>query len=141
MFGIFKKKKKNTYIKEVQFYLSEMGYDLLPMGVGIAALDQFHNRKSVETASYIALITLAQDVRNAWNDMEALAALAVHGRLLIDLLTYYKEQGLMHPLQWQNDVTAVFYVVYVDETQEEWLDAVLADPVCGHMKMAVSRLD
>lgn len=139
MFGIFKKKKENSYIQDVQFYLREMGYDLSHLGIGIAALDQFHNRNSIETASYIALITLAQNVRNAGNDMEILATLAVHGRVLIDVLAYYKEQGLMHPLQWQNDATAVFRVAFLSEDQEKWLDAVLADPVCGHLEMAVSR--
>jgi hypothetical protein len=145
MFGFFKRRKKRSIdsdnpIHRVETHLQVMGYDLTPYGAGVALLELESGYNEVETASHIAHTTLALDVKEAGTDILKLAGFLPHGMALLEVLKDYKDHGLMNPTQWQNDSTAVFRIVNVDQHQEEWIAKILSDPVAGKQRLATSRI-
>lgn len=141
MFGFFKKKPSVNSIEEVSIHLAHMGYSLLPYGVGVAQLELMSGYNAIETASHIALTTLALDVRNAGNDIVALTAFVPHGMALLEVLKNFKDNGKINPTQWANDANAIFHIVHVDQNQEEWIKKILSDPIAGKERLAISNIN
>jgi hypothetical protein len=141
MFGFLKKKKPKNDLDAVAYHLQIMGYDLLPYGAGVAQAELSSGYNAVETASHIAFTTLALDVKEAGDDIMALAAFMPHGKALLELLKEYKDKKLMNPTQWDNDARAVYHIISVDENQLEWIDKILSDPIAGKERLAKSRID
>lgn len=141
MFNIFKKKKRDPFsLESVKTHLQVMGYDLLPYGVAVAWLELRSGYNDVETASHIALTTMALDIKRAENAIIFLAFWP-HARALLEVLKKYKDNGQMHPTQWQNDSAAILHIVYVDKNQSQWIDDILSDPIAGKERLANSRVD
>lgn len=128
-------------IGAVEVHLKKMGYELTPYGVGLALIELKSGYNAVETASHISLTTLARDLREAGTNIKKLASLLPQTMHLLAVLKEYKDQGMMHPTQWQNDATAIWHVSAVDEHQEEWIDRILSDPIAGKERLATSRID
>lgn len=141
MFGFLKKKKPKNDIDSVAYHLQMMGYDLLPYGAGVAQAELSSGYNAVETASHIAFTTMARDVKEAGDDIMALAAFMPHGKALLELLKEYKDKKLMNPTQWENDARAIYHIVTVDEHQLEWIEKILSDPIAGKERLAKSRID
>lgn len=133
--------KWSAELRHVEFHLEMMGYNLLPTGAAVSLAELVSGYNAVETASHIAHTTLARDVSEAGSDITILAALHAHGRLLLDVLKEYKDDGRMHPTQRQNDSLAVYRLVTIDDQQQKWIRDILADPIAGKERIAVSRLD
>lgn len=127
-------------ISRVAAHLRIMGYDLTPYGAVVALLEFESGYNEVETASHIAHTTLALDVREAGTDILKLAAFMPHGMALLEVLKNYKDRGMMRESQWQNDSTAVFRIINVDQHQEEWIAKILSDPIAGKQRLATSRI-
>jgi hypothetical protein len=128
-------------IGAVEVHLNNMGYDLTPYGAGVALLELESGYNAVETASHISLTTLALDVKDAGTNIEKLMRFMPHAMALLEVLKSYKDKGMMHPTQWQNDTNAIWRVSTVDEHQEEWIEKVLSDPIAGKERLATSRVD
>jgi len=128
-------------IDSVAKHLRVMGYDLTPYGAGVALLEIQSGYNEVETASHIALTTMALDIRGAGKSAKKLISFFLHGHSLLKVLKNYKDQNMMHPAQWQNDSNAVFRLSTIDENQEEWLEKILSDPIAGKERLATSRID
>jgi hypothetical protein len=142
MFGLFKKKKKpDSELDSVSYHLQMMGYDLLPYGAAVALAEMGSGYNSVETASHIAFTTMALDVKEAGDDIMALAAFMPHAKALLGILKEYKDKKQMNPSQWENDARAVFHIATVDENQLEWIEKILSDPIAGKERLATSRID
>lgn len=135
------KSKLDAELREVELHLKTMGYDLQIHGVRLAILELASGYNAVETASHIALTTLARDVSEAIPNLLKLMPLLSHGNWLLKVLKEYKDNSRMHPTQWQNDSTAVLRIITVDNQQQAWLREILADPLAGKERIAVSRLD
>lgn len=131
----------NNRIEAVEVHLKKMGYELTPYGVGLAFLELESGYNAVETASHISLTTLARDVREAGTNIKELVSFLPHSMHLLAILKDYKDQGMMHPTQWQNDATAIWHVSTVDERQAEWIDRILSDPIAGKERLATRRND
>jgi hypothetical protein len=142
MFGFFKSKPKpdGNPITEVSEHLKIMGYDLTPYGAGVALLEVQSGYSSVETASHIALTTLALDVKRAGNDFPKMLALYTHGMALLEVLKGYRDQKLMRESMWENDSQAVYHVANIDAQQLSWIEKILSDPVAGNERLANSRI-
>ena len=127
-------------IAEVATHLRRMGYDLTPLGAGVAAAGMMSGYNSVETASHIALATLALDAKEAGEDigklMEIFTVAMTHH---LAVLKEYKDKGMMNPDLWKNDANAVARVSTVDEHQEEWIEKVLSDEMAGKGRLAERR--
>lgn len=141
MFGFLKKKKPKDNLESVIYHLQMMGYDLLPYGAGVAQAELSSGYNAVETASHIALTTMALDIKESGDDIIALAAFIPHAKALLELLKKYKEKKLMNPTQWDNDARAIYHIATVDENQLEWIEKVLSDPIAGKERLAKSRID
>ena len=94
-----------------------------------------------EVASYLALVTLAHDAKEAGSDIMKLLALVPHANAIIDALKEFKSGGLMREELFKNDVCAIAGVVIVEMGQQEWISRVLSDPVIGQERVARSRID
>ncbi len=128
-------------ITAVAVHLEAMGYELEPYGVGLAFIEMESGYNAVETASHIALTTLARDVREAGTNIIKLMSFVPQAMHLLAVLKDYKDQDMMHPTQWQNDANAIWHVVNVNEHQEEWIEKVLSDPIAGKERLAIRRID
>jgi hypothetical protein len=140
MFGLFRRRKReqpsSDPIARVAAHLEAMGYKLTPYGVGVALLGAQSGYSEVETASHIALTTMARDIKEAGTDIAKLIAFLPHGRAILEMLKQYKDAGLMHPTQWQNDANAFYGIMMVNAHQQEWVDQVLSDLVAGKERLA-----
>lgn len=123
-------------IDDVKCCLKVMGYDLLNDGIGIAALSIASGYNAVETASYIAIASLAEDIKRSKSNMEDLLKQMIHGAMLIEVLNDYKDKRLIHPSQWQNDVNALRGLATLDEQQLEWVKIILDDEMIAGKKLA-----
>jgi hypothetical protein len=130
--------EKNEAIELVEKHLKRMGYDLLPHGFGVAWISLESGYSPAETASHIAFTTMALDVKESKDDIDKLAFLACRGLNILLLLKEFKDSGEMHPAQWQNDSNALFHIVNIDKDQLDWVNTILADPISGKERLAVS---
>ena len=60
---------------------------------------------------------------------------------MIDVLTEYKNAGLMRDELFKNDARAILGVVIVEKGQPEWISRVLSDPVIAKERVATSRIN
>ena len=140
VFNLFGRKKRKLSIKSVERHLTIMGYDLLPYGAVVALAELESGYNEVETASHIALTTLALDIRESENNVVSLMSFTPHGMALLEVLKDYKDHREMNPTQWQNDSSAVWHIINIDEHQKPWIDKILSDPIAGKQRMANSRI-
>ena len=128
-------------LKRVEANLKQLGYDLTPYGAGVALLSLESSYSHVETASHLALATLALDAKEAGDDITKLMALLPHARAMVDILTELKNAGLMREELFKNDARAMLKVVIVDRDQPAWIERVLCDPMIAKEHMATSRIN
>jgi hypothetical protein len=141
MFGFFKKKKAINDLDAVIYHLKMMGYNLLPYGVVVALTNLSSGYNAIETASYIALTTMARDVKEIGDDVIDLAEIVPHGRAFLELLKDYKDKKLINQTQWSNDSTSIYHILMVDENQQKWIENILSDPIAGKERLASSRIN
>lgn len=132
MFGLFRRWKREQASSEpiarVAAHLEAMGCKLTPYGAGVALLGSRSGYSDVETASHIALTTMARDIKEAGTDIAKLIAFVPHGRAILEMLKEYKDAGMMHPTQWQNDSNASYGIMMINEHQQDWVNQILSDP-------------
>lgn len=146
MFSFFRKNKTfhksdDNPIDHIEHHLKNMGYCLTSYGAGVALVEFMSGYSEVETASHIALTTMALDIKDAGFDMNILIEISIHAQALLKVLKEYKDKGMIHPTQWQNDSAAILGISYVDEKQEDWIEKVLSDPIAGKERLANSRIN
>jgi len=132
--------EKNEAIELVEKHLKRMGYNLLPYGFGVAWISLESGYSPAETASHIAFTTMALDVKESKDDFRKLIALVDRAKNILLLLKEFKDSGEMHPAQWQNDSNALFHIVNIDKDQLDWVNTILADPISGKERLAVSAI-
>ncbi len=139
MFNFFKKKK--TGLDVVIHNLTVMGYDILPYGVVVAKAELASGYRPAEVASHIAFTTMARDIHEAGDDFLKINAIYPHGMALLEVLKSCKDDKLMNPTQWENDATAVYRIITIDDQQLEWIGNILNDPIAGKERLASSRIE
>ena len=80
------------------------------------------------------------DVREVGDDITKLAVLALHGKAIVDVLYETEFQKQMNPGQWQSDVNAFGKISIPSESQMDWVEKVLSDPLAGKSRLANSRI-
>lgn len=90
------------------------------MPVGIAG-QQTH----AEIAAFIALYTLAREIRDAGTDIQLLALQTSHAHEMLKLIKRYRESDLIRKEPWEVLSTLIFKISQVDSEQEGWLNQVL----------------
>lgn len=128
-------------LKQVEVNLKQLGYDPTFYGLGVAQLSLESGYSPAETASHLALVTLAMDANEAGNDIERLIALVPHARAMIDVLTELKNADLIREDIFKNDGRAILGVVIVEKDQPAWVERVLSDPVIAKERVATSRIN
>ena len=132
--------QNKSFVVLVDKHLKVMGYKLTSYGAGVALLGMNSGYNEVETASQIALTTMALDINNAGSDIVQLASFVPHAHALLEILRNYKDSGMMHPTQWKNDTNAIFRICTVDKYQKEWVEKILSDPIAGRNRLAFSLI-
>ena len=131
---------ENT-LPEVEKFLIDLGYDLTPYGAAVALAEVVSGYSCLETASHLALTTLALDAQEAGLDIQIHLKLATHGRAIIDVLNRLRASNPMREMQFKNDVRAIMGVSIVDKGQRNWIEKVLSDPISGKERLAHSRIN
>lgn len=148
MFNIFGRRKKlreeqvqRQYLEAVEILLKNMRYRIEPYGAVVAVTQLYSGYKPADVASFIALMTLARDVKYGGDDVFRLLRIFEHGMLALEQMKWMKDNALMHPTQWQNDSTAIMGIITVDAEQIKWTETVLSDPIGGKDRLAWSLLE
>ena len=128
-------------ITQVQGLLKELGYDVTPYGASVALVSAGSGYSPAETASYLALASLALDAKEAENDVIKSMELLTHARSMVSVLVQYGDRGLMRQELCQNDGRAMIGVAMIDKEQLSWIEKVFSDPVVSKERVAKSRID
>lgn len=135
---------RKTLIKDlstVESLVRQLGYDLNRFGRACAIMSLKSGYSHAETASHLALTTFALDVKEADYDLMMLISLGSHARAMMEVLSEFKDAGLMPEDIYQTDVNTLYYLSRMGEQQLEWVERVLSHPVAGKERVAISRLD
>jgi hypothetical protein len=132
--------EKSNPASEVGEHLKIMGYDLTGYGAAVALLGVQSGYSPVETASHIALTTMALDIKSARRDFERFIRINSHAMALQKVLKEYRDKKMMRDSLWQNDAKAVYHIATIDGQQDEWIDKILSDPIAGKDRLANSRI-
>lgn len=119
--------------------LNKLGYNITTYGVGVARLSLESEYRPCQTASYLALVTLARDAQEAGRDIIKQTALLPHARKMIDILSQFKNDALIREEWFKNDTRAIYGVTIVEKGRAEWISRVLSDPVIAQNRVATSR--
>lgn len=140
MFGFFRSKKPANDSSPAGIAteaLRVMGFKLTPYGIGMVVASGMSGYSPHETASMVALMTFAWDIRESRNDVAIMMKVAVHGVEVIKILHQFKEQGLLKEDIWENDVNAIKNIINPSSQTKEWVAKVLdGDPIAGKERLA-----
>lgn len=131
----------DAFLDELSEVMRKLGYNLSPYGAGVALASHLSGYSLVETASFLALSTLARDAREAGHDISKYFALVAHAKAIIDLLSTLRGKELIREEIFQNDARAMLKVTVPSPEQAEWIHRVLSDPLTSQERVAESRLD
>lgn len=136
MFSLFRNSKDDR-LAIVEKILADMKFRLTPYGGGVAILSLESGYSEADTASLIAMMTFAHDIKANLNDIVKLAHIGAHAATVVRQLAALCDKGYMRREQFENDARAIIGMARVDEHQEEWLTSVLRDPVCSKEPVGV----
>lgn len=143
MFGLFKKKDRQVTEEDLEVVaevLKQMAYDLTPHGKHIAALVLKKGNGHVNAALFIALSTMASDVKAVGLEFLALTSFHAHVMELLPILKIYKDKGMIGDDTWKYYATAFNGVSTVDSHQEAWIERILGGNEAAKEQMAISRV-
>lgn len=125
-------------IGTVEDMLFDLGFHLTQYGVGVATLNLQSGYSDAETASHIALVTIARDIRELGPDVRALMAITGHVSGMLHVLKGYKDKGLIQEKLLQNDVLALIKIANPSPDSEQWINEILSDEVAAKERCANS---
>ena len=127
-------------LQKVETYLFELGFDITNFGSAVSLLSLESGYSHCETASCLAVATLALDISEAGKGLSKWMAFVPHGRAMIHKLKNFKDTGLMSQENFETDVKAIVGVTVVSRTQLRWISQVLNDPIMANRRVAISRI-
>lgn len=128
-------------LENVRKITHHLGYDLTRYGYAFSLISLGSGYDEFATATQIALVTLASDVRQAGHDITKLMAFMPHTMAMVDIMKDWKDRGMLREDIFQNDGRAMVKVATVSPEQNEWIDKVLSDPVSTAERLATCRLE
>lgn len=128
-------------LENVRKIAHHLGYDLTPYGHAFSLISLGSGYNEFATATQIALVTLATDIRAAGHDITKLMAFMPHTMAMIDIMKEWKDRDVLPQAIFENDGRAMVKVATVSAEQTEWIDKVLSDPVAAAERVANCRLD
>ncbi len=133
--------KAHAALQTVERIVHHLGYTLTQYGTGFSLLSLESGYNEFATATQIALVTLAMDIRDAGHDIMKLMAFVPHTMAMIDIMKEWKNKGVLPQEIFENDGRAMMKITTVSPEQKEWLDKVLSDPIATKERLAHCRLD
>ncbi len=128
-------------LKRVESNMEQLGYAITPYGLAVGLLSLESNYSPAEVASHLGLATLALDAKEAEMDITKLIALLPHARAMVEILSEFKESGLMREEIYKNNSHAILKVVIPDKNQPIWIERVLSDPMVAKDRVAISNIN
>lgn len=128
-------------VREVEKLLKRLGFQLNEVGYAYAFMSLTSGYGYAETASQIALVTMARDVRQAMPDIVKVLKLLAHSRAIIDILKEMKDLGMFSEKAFLNDAAFFFKISIIDENQCTWISKLLEDPVLSNERLSVSTIN
>ncbi len=128
-------------LENVRKITHHLGYDLTPYGHAFSLISLGSGYNEFATATQIALVTLATDIREAGHDITKLVAFMPHTMAMIEIMKEWQDRGVLPEGIFENDGRAMMKVATVSPEQNEWIDMVMSDPVSTAERLANCRLD
>ena len=123
-------------IEKIKYYLKRMGYELTHYGNETALAELFSDYNEAETASHIALATMALDIKETELSVSKLMSFVPQVGVVLKILKYFKIKGMMRPALFKKDSNAFGQICTINEHQEGWINKVLGDPISGKERLA-----
>jgi len=116
----------------IDHLLKASRYQMTPHGGAVSAMSLLGGYTKEETFLYMALISLAQHIKDAGNDATELMSASVRGGSLAkDINSLYASGGIRAAI-YQNEMNTLLHLINIDESQEGWVDIVLkGDPAAS----------
>ena len=123
-------------LQMVKDFLQQLGYNLTTYGVAVSLLSLTSGYSHCETASHLAVLTLALDVQEAGDDAGKLIALLSHGHFMLDVLKEFNNENLMREEIWKNDSQAIFHISMINENQKNFVQKILISQLYSRNRLA-----
>lgn len=123
-------------IAAVEQIAQYLGLRLTPYGAGVALLSVQSGYSSAETASHLAVVTLARDVQESGENLDAILRFSSLGMEILKWMKALKDKNAVREEIWRNDATAVGKIMIPSAETLPWIDKVLSDPVDGAERLA-----
>jgi hypothetical protein len=120
-------------VRQVAKYL---GLQLTPYGVGLALVSVQSGYSSAETASHLAVLTLARDVQEAGTDLDARIRFYALGMAILKRMKELKDDNRMREEIWRNDSTTIGKIMIPSTETLPWINKVLSGSIDGAERVA-----
>lgn len=131
----------NDLIVEVDDKMLELGFILSKYGTAVALLSRQSGYSAAETASHLALATIARDIREEPNNLDMTLAIANQAREMLQVLKRFVEDGDMRANFFKNDGLALVKIATPGPEQHEWLNRVLSDEIVARDRVASHEIN
>lgn len=129
------------YLARVEAALYRLGYKINFYGIGITRFSFVSGYSPCETASHLALSTLALDIKEGFPDIRKMMRPVPNASAMFHILVDFKNAGLMREELVENDARAIFHVITPGKHQLTWISQVLSDPLIAQNRVANLRND
>jgi hypothetical protein len=122
-----------NFFQQTDRCLQSLGYEPTEFTVGFYAISEENGYSPAETASKIALITMAKGIRSDIEDKPMhLFVYPIHATSILKILKEWKEHGMMHPTEYQNIVSAFMVISTLHENWLRWINEILEEPFASY---------
>ncbi len=125
-------------VEKVKNFLQRLGYKITTHGVAVASMRLASGYSHCETASHLAVLTLARDAREAGDDAVKLMALIPPASAMLELLSEFKSANLIREEIFQNHGQAILSISIPNENQLDFIHKILSSSSDSRIRVANS---
>jgi len=129
----------SDFPEKTEEYLRILGYELTTEGLYYTLMSESSSYSAAEAASSIALITMCKSIKKE-NSYLSLMMYFQHMHSILEVLKNWKDNGLIHPTEWQNLANAFFNIGSMGKNQMNMIDQILKDPMTNP-ELAICKVD
>lgn len=122
-----------NFFQQADLCLQSLGYEPTELTIGFYTVSKESGYSPAETASKIALITMAKGIKSDFpGKPKRLAVYPLHAHSILKILKEWKEHSKMHPTEYQN-ITSAFMAI--STLRENWLlriNEILEEPFASY---------
>lgn len=128
-------------LQEVEYFLTKMKYQLKEAGLNAARFTLLRGYSAAETASYIAINTLINDIQKDSINPRNSIGFAQHAKILLEQFHNHQENGLLSPALANNRSQAVIELISAYQPAELSIDNTQKNRLIEKECLAISRIN